>query len=598
MAAVAAVVSLALEFGFETLPVPFSGLIITQCAAVVLYAASRIWSVAIASNRRKAVRLLRFDGVLLAAALTYLAGFAALSGERLLEAGKLCVAVLQGVLIVRLALVAVRWNLLVAQSRLHPTRLMTLTFLVLIVTGTIALALPRATQPHVREAPGYSLPRHVLNCVFTATSATCVTGLTVYDTGTDLTIYGQVVILVLIQIGGLGIMIFGTVFGLLAGRQMSLRQSLILQDAISYRTIGEMRKMITFIVLATFLTEAIGAVVLYPMWQGVDTAGERAFASVFHAVSAFCNAGFALQSDSLMAYSRAWQVYGCVMPLIVVGGIGFPVLYDLWQWARRGVRRAIVRRTQTAATGAKPRRHRPSVHTKLVLTMTVVLILASTIGFFALDLVHHARAAETVATAGGEQEPVADSRTVPGRLLDALFLSVTCRTAGFNTIAMDVDSMPAAGHLLACVLMFIGGAPASTAGGIKCVTLGVLLLGVWATLRGRANVEAFGRTIPESTVRRAGVILIVMTSLIAVGVMLLVTTDGVSVREALFETVSACGTTGLTTGLTPRLTTAGRAIIMAAMFAGRIGPLAVLIALAGGVRPSRYEYPTEDVGIG
>jgi trk system potassium uptake protein TrkH len=185
-----------------------------------------------------------------------------------------------------------------------------------------------------------------------------------------------------------------------------------------------------------------------------------------------------------------------------------------------------------------------------------------------------------------------------GRILDAFFLSVTCRTAGFNTVQMDDHSLSPESHTLAALLMFIGGSPASTAGGVKTVGLAVLCLGVLATMRGRRNVEAFGRTIPEMIIRRAAAIAFVMVLLVGLAAILLMYTESVSMREAVFESVSACGTVGLSTGLTPDLTVAGRLVIIAAMFAGRLGPLTLLIALAGPSAQPRYEYPAEQVTIG
>jgi trk system potassium uptake protein TrkH len=233
---------------------------------------------------------------------------------------------------------------------------------------------------------------------------------------------------------------------------------------------------------------------------------------------------------------------------------------------------------------------RLTLHTKLVLITSSVLILGGTLGFFVL---------ESFEPRGTAAVPNAmASASIPGRLLDALFHSVTCRTAGFNTVPTTAEALSPASHFLSSILMFIGGSPASTAGGIKTIGLAVLLLGVWATLRGRKNVEALGRTIPDSTTRRAAVVVILMSALVSVVTLLLCFTEPVSLRAAWFEAVSACGTVGLSTGLTPDLTPVGRLIIMAAMFAGRLGPLTVLIALAGHRPTSSYEYPTEQVGIG
>lgn len=587
--AAAAVVSLALEFGFYVPPVPVTALVVTQIGAVAVYVLSRLHGIWVAGNRRAYLRSCWFDGLLILSAGAFLLIEIERVDRHVLRASTLYVAALQVVLLIRVAVAAARLNLSLSQSRLHPTRVLAITFVSLIVLGGLALSLPKATSVALHGAPDFSVPHHILNSLFTATSATCVTGLVVYDTGVDYTRTGQVIILLLIQAGGLGIMIFGSVFGMLAGRQLSLKQSLVLQDALSYRTLGQLRTMILFIVLFTVTAETVGALLLYPMWHELPSAGDRWFHSVFHAVSAFCNAGFALQSDSLIGYNRSWQVYGCFMPLIVLGGLGFPVLHDLWRGAV-----AFVRRHLAAAPGvsfeAMPMRSRFTLHTKLVLITTAVLIVVPTIMFYLF---------ETFGTGRGTVEPeTLASGTAAGRVLDALFYAVTCRTAGFNTISMTREALSPASHMLGAILMFIGGSPASTAGGVKTVALAVLLLGVWGTLRGRPSVEALGRTIPDTVVRRAAVVVTVMVGVVSIVTLLLCFTEHISLRESMFESVSACGTVGLSTGLTPELTTGGRVVIMAAMFAGRLGPLTVLIALAGQKGASRYEYPAEQVGIG
>ncbi len=608
VSAAAALVSLTLEFGFDEPPLPISLLIATQLTAVAVYVFSRAYDVLTAADRPAALRACWLDGLLLVAA----AGFLAVKLERsttpVLKVSALYVSAMQAVLLVRLSIAGVRLHLMLSQTRLQPTRVMAITFLSLIVLGGIALSLPRATQRSLRDRDDFSTPRHLLNGFFTATSATCVTGLVVYDTGSDFTLFGQIVILTLIQAGGLGIMIFGSAFGMLAGRQLSLKQSLVLQDAISYRTLGQLRTMVVFIVILTFVAEGVGALLIYPMWQGNAPAGMRMFHSVFHSISAFCNAGFALQPDSLVPYRRTWQVYGCIMPLIVLGGLGFPVLHDLWRGLRSTIRRLGSQKVDVAMEHPGGPRHRFTLHTKIVLITTVLLVLVPTLCFVLFESFStvpdpppepRALARADVQIQGPTSARVMMSEaSLPQRFLDSFFYAVTCRTAGFNTVSTDVHSMSPASHLLAGILMFIGGSPASTAGGVKTVALAVLLIGVWSTLRGRTKVEALGRTIPDTIVRRAAVIVIVMFGAISAVTLLICVTEQVSLREALFETVSACGTVGLSTGLTPDLTLGGRVIIMVAMFAGRLGPLTVLIALAGRTRAVQYEYPTEQVGIG
>jgi trk system potassium uptake protein TrkH len=590
-----ALISLALEFGFIEPPLPLWLLISVQAAAVILYVFSRGYEFARSSQRLKALRAFWFDLLLLAAALLVLVLLEADQSTRpVLKVSALYIAAMQILLVTRLAIEAVRLNLSLSQRRIHPARLMVLTFGGLILAGAMALALPRSVQPHVYEAADFHVGRHLVNCLFTSVSATCVTGLIVYDTGSDFTPVGQSVILILIQLGGLGIMVFGGLFGMLAGRQLSLRHSLAMQDTLGHQTLGDVQRMVWFIVASTFVVEAIGAAMLFPMWRDVDTPGLCLFHSVFHAISAFCNAGFALRSDSLTDYHRAWQVYLVVIPLITMGGLGFPVVTDLWLGMKVGLRRLITRMTGGSRFHAPRIRHRFSLHTKIVLTTSLALVFLGTVGFVLLE----SRPGPMGQVGKGPSSTVMREASWGGRMLDALFLSVTCRTAGFNTVQMDVDSLSPESHTLAALLMFIGGSPASTAGGVKTVGLAVLCLGVLATMRGRRNVEVFGRTVPEMIIRRAAAIAFVMGLLVGLAAILLMYTESVSMREAVFESVSACGTVGLSTGLTPHLTVAGRLVIIAAMFAGRLGPLTLLIALAGPGAQPRYEYPAEQVTMG
>jgi trk system potassium uptake protein TrkH len=627
IAATLAAAALILELGFRVSPLPHWVLLLAQLPVVSLYVAGRFWEKRRTPQDRNVRRWLRVDALLMLGAL----GFVVIRyrGEQhpLLTIATAYVTAAEVVLAIRLSLSALRLNLALSRTQLPPTRVVALTFFALILLGTGALMLPRACAPELLARPGFQWLDHLLNCAFTATSATCVTGLIVYDTGTDFTVFGQVVILLLIQFGGLGIMTFGAIFGLLTKEQLSLRQSLVLQDAMSHPTLGQLGAMMRFIIGFTLIAELIGAVGMYPMWAHLDSFWDRCFHCVFHSVSAFCNAGFALQTDSLVSYSGTWQVYGLFVPLITLGGLGFPVLHEVWQWGRSRLVRERRRLPGISLTSLPPRPYRFSVHTKLVLLTSLVLVVVPTLGFFVLQRARMAASPAVVARAQtvGEMElpgesdgeastgaiagealadPSSMSAPPPGaqaagqQLLDALFLSITCRTAGFNTVDMGPDAMSPPTHLLATILMFIGGSPASTAGGIKTVGVAVLLLGVVATLRGRPQVEVFGRTIPETLVQRAAVIIFVMAVLTSVTTMALCYTEHVSLRVALFEAVSAGGTVGLSAGLTPSLTVAGRVIIMLTMFAGRLGPLTLLLALAGRRPPGRYSYPEEQVGIG
>jgi trk system potassium uptake protein TrkH len=486
--------------------------------------------------------------------------------------------------------------------------IMVTSFGALILIGGVLLSLPKSMSPELRDETGVYEAQRVLNCFFTSTSAACVTGLVVYDTGADFSRFGQCVILGLIQIGGLGIMIFGTLFGVLAGRNMSLRHSLTLQDSISHETIGHLRRTVRFILIITFGCELVGAVLLFPMWPAeAMSLEERLFASGFHAISAFCNAGFALQADSLVGYATAWPVYISIMPLIVVGGLGFPVLSDILGW----IRHKVSNRTGPMAwlipgDGPKRRRGRPyrfSLHSKIVLASTALLIVLPVPFLVLFETAPEWRSRGQIeesrlrAESEGSQATMID-QPIGKRLLGAVFQSVTTRTAGFNTVNLDTSSMSPASRFLMCLLMFIGGSPGSTAGGVKTAAFSVLFLGVVSTLKHRQNVECAGRTIPLTVLRKASVVVVVMFLVVSLTALALCYTESVGLPEVLFESVSACGTVGLSTGLTGRLTVAGRIIIMAAMFAGRLGPLTLLVALAGREQSARYEYPEEQPIIG
>lgn len=589
--AAAALVSLALEFGFDQPPLPQSALVATQIAAAGAYLLLRTVELLKAPSRAAALRGMWLDIGLLLVVLVYpfiQFEFAADASGPVLKLSALYIAVMQAALAVRLTIEAVRLNLVISRSGLHPSRFMVITFLGLIIAGTLALALPRATTERVESAPGFSIPRHLLNCAFTATSAVCVTGLTVYDTERDFTRFGQWIILLLMQAGGLGIMVSGSLLSVLAQRQLSLRQSLAIQDVFSYRTLGRIRDMVVFIVVFTVVIECYGTIALYPMFDHIEDTWIRLFYSVFHAVSAFCNAGFSLEGDNLVSYRFALPVYTAVMPLIVLGGLGFPVLYDLWLGMATTVRRRLALRR-----GLRPvRRHRLALHSRLVLIVSALLILAGTGGIFLCESLGRADVAVDPAA------PTMRWAWWGQRLLDSLFLSISSRTAGFNTVLMSPQDMTPGAHMVCALLMFVGGSPASTAGGVKTVTIAVITMGVLATVRGRNHVEAFGRQLPDNTVRRSAVIILAMFGLQSVVILALAVSETATLAEVMFESVSACNTVGLSKGITPELTSPGRVVIMIAMFAGRLGPLTMLIALAGRAQPARYEYPSEDVGIG
>ncbi len=594
--AVAAGLCVAIEYGFEpeARPLPLRLLVGVQVAAVLLFVARSLFGLAVARRPLDYLRTHRLQWIVIA-----LGAIALLIGSELTQRPTtLYIVTVQVVLLVELLYHLSLVNVFLARH--HPARLMVGSFVAAIVIGTLLLSLPRASRPH-RIGQSVSTPRHVLNCAFTAVSATCVTGLIVYDTPTEFTLFGQVVILVLMQIGGLGIMIFAAVFGLLLRRRMTLGETVMLQGVLSrQQAAGQIARVLTFVVVLTFVIEAIGTAMLYPMWDAdVGPAWRRLFHSVFHAVSAFCNAGFSLQTESLVPYSGAWQVYGVMMTLIVLGGLGFPVLGDLIETALARFT-AYMRRGHPAAFST--RADRLSLNTKIVLATTVLLIVvgAGLLYFFETPSAVNARYPSDLREPLQPKPPLLAGETWPKRALGALFQSVTTRTAGFNTVPTTTSALSPASHFLMILLMFIGGSPGSTAGGIKTTTLAMVLLASYATLRRRADTEVSGRRVPPELIARAGAVLVLMFGLVAVTTLLLTFSDGENARflELLFEAVSACGTVGLSCGITSELTAFGRVVIMGAMFVGRLGPLTLFIALAGRQQTARYRYPEETLLIG
>jgi trk system potassium uptake protein TrkH len=428
-------------------------------------------------------------------------------------------------------------------------------------------------------------PLSFVDALFTATSATCVTGLIVKNTGKDFSLMGQLVILTLIQLGGLGIVIFGAVFALLLGQALSLRESAAMQDLLSAQTLVQIATIIGFIFAGTICIEAIGAVSMFRMWTivpgRVSNISEQWFFSIFHSISAFCNAGFCLASDSLIGYNKSWEVYGIVCPLIILGGLGFGVLYNLFSVAFDRIRRFIKKLCNPQKTISMQIPQRIQLQTKIVLTVSLVLILA---GAAAIRLFENV-------TGGAGQEN--------NSIAAAFFQSITARTAGFNTI--NISSMSVSSKFILIILMFIGGSPGSTAGGIKTVTFAVVVMAAYATLRKRNEVELFKRSVRMVIVGRAITItLLFLVMLFGVSLALSITekSGGFTMSDIIFETGSALGTVGLSTGITPSLTTAGKLLIIATMLIGRLGPLTLLASLAFNLKPARYSYPEEAIVVG
>jgi trk system potassium uptake protein TrkH len=476
-------------------------------------------------------------------------------------------------LVLQVVVKVCRTTVALAASGKNPTRMLIISFAVLIFSGTGILMLPKSA---VNGRVGF------VDALFTATSATCVTGLIVKDTGSDFSIMGQLTILSLIQLGGLGIVIFGAVFALLLGQALGIRESAAMQDILSEQMLGRISRMIAFIFVTTVLVEAVGAISMFGMWddvpRSVGSVERQWYCSIFHSISAFCNAGFGLFSDSMVGYNRCWPVYVVMCPLIILGGLGFGVLYDLGSVAA-GRAAAVLKRVFGAPTlFAGGIAKKMQLQSRIVLMATLMLIVSGMLAILIFERF----------TGGG----VWDWR-------GAFFQSVTARTAGFNTV--EISRMAASNKLVLILLMFIGGAPGGTAGGIKTTTLAVIIMAAMATLKKRGEVQVFKRSVGLLIIRRAiTVTLLFIIVLFVAGFTLMITENrsGFTLMDIMFETASALGTVGLTTGITAALTTAGKLIIIVVMFVGRVGPLTLLASMTFSFRPARFSYPEEVVIVG
>ncbi|HSK72291.1 MAG TPA: TrkH family potassium uptake protein [Pyrinomonadaceae bacterium] len=465
----------------------------------------------------------------------------------------------------------------------QPAQLVVLSFASVIVLGTILLSLPISTQS--REG------LRIIDAFFTAVSATCVTGLIVVDTGTVFSAFGQIVILTCIQIGGLGLMTFTTVFLVFTGRRLAIADSIAIQESFTQTPTGKLKTLVKYIILASFTIEAIGAFLLtiHWYWSGrFASLGETVYHAVFHSVSAFCNAGFALYADSLMGFQSDTPTILIMSTLIIVGGLGFLVGLDVKEyvqmrlfyrfWAQR-----VKERVDTIRSVP-----RLSLHTKLVLITTFALLVIGTVSYFIL-----------------ERRELFAEMSLGIAWLNAFFCSVTARTAGFN--AIDFAGMGASGLLCTMVLMFIGASPGSTGGGVKTSTFGLLVAYSLTRWRGFINLNIFNRTIAPESIDKAGAVVVSAIALIILAGSFLMASETLRLQpEAshtafvgiIFETISAFATVGLSLGQTPLLTDPGKLMISVVMFIGRTGPLTLALAISRRRRRTQFRYAEENVMIG
>ena len=436
--------------------------------------------------------------------------------------------------------------------RFSYTQSIAIGFLIMILVGAFLLSLP------ISSKEGEWTP--FVDSLFTSTSATCVTGLVVYDTYTHWSLFGQLVLFVLIQIGGLGFITIMCLFSILARKHVSLHQRKIIMQAAGHIQLGGVMTLVRQLLIGTFLLEGIGAVLLairfcpqMGFWEGLYNA-------IFHSVSVFCGAGFDLmgkyqQFSSFTLFQSDYMVQGVMIVLIVLSGVGFFVWTDILNH------------------GLNVKRY--ALHTKLVLLVTTVLILFGWGAFFLLE--YNGALAEL---------------SLPDKIMAALFQSVTTRTAGINTIDQGVMT---GGIVLSVVLMAIGGSPGSTAGGMKTTTVLITLLSAIATISGKKSVTIFKKRIGDETIKQASAILSVYLVLILTATILLVAIEPVTMADAVFEVTSALGTVGLSTGITPTLSSASKIILMLLMYAGRVGGYTfVLIFATEKARPD-VERPVEKV---
>ncbi len=441
--------------------------------------------------------------------------------------------------------------------RLKPAQILVIGFLAIIFIGGVLLNLPIASQSG--KSVGF------IDAMFTATSAVCVTGLAVVDTGTHWSLFGKSVILTLIQVGGLGFMTMATMMAIVLGKKISLKERLIIQEALNQNSLSGLVRFSKHIVILTFIVEGLGA--LFLSFRFIPQFGwSTGIAySIFHSISAFCNAGFDLIGNGrgLTPYVSDPIVSLVIIFLIIIGGIGFSVVTDLI---------------------TKKRWNKFFFHTKMVLLITTGLLVLGFVGFTVLEW---------------SNPDTLGSLTTGNKLLAGFFQSTTTRTAGFNTV--DFGSMTTASKILTIMLMFIGGSPASTAGGIKTTTFGIIMVTVISVIRGKEETEFFKRRISWNIVNRAitlaiiGILLVISTSMI-----ISITDSQFQFMDLFFEAVSAFGTVGLSLGITSQLSTFAKLLIMFLMFAGRVGILTIAFALAHKQNKtvSDIRYPQGKIMIG
>ncbi|MBQ8796343.1 MAG: Trk family potassium uptake protein [Clostridia bacterium] len=436
------------------------------------------------------------------------------------------------------------------------TKVITIGFALLILLGTFLLMLPISSRS--REWTSFT------NALFTSTSATCVTGLVVYDTFSYWSIFGQLTLITLIQIGGLGFMTIITMFSFLLKRRIGLRERRLLMESAGSTELRGVLRMIRKILYGTFITEAVGALLLSVRFVPKMGLLRGIYNAVFHSVSAFCNAGFDLMGryepfSSLTLFYDDIYVNLIICGLIIIGGVGFIVWNDIFNF-RHNV-------------------HKYSLHSKIVLVTTGVLLLVGTVLFYVF-----------------ERDGVLASMPEHKRWLVSFFQSVTSRTAGFNTA--DLSGISHSTLVIFCILMFIGGSPGSTAGGVKTTTFAILVFSAVASARRSNYITVFKKRLEEKTARQASAVVVTYVLALAAAIMVMCAVEPFSLTSIVFEAVSAMGTVGVTMGITSELSVVSRYIVIILMYAGRIGGLTLMLTLAEKRKQVAVKRPAEQVLIG
>jgi len=451
-----------------------------------------------------------------------------------------------------------RFNQNILQLKIQPSRLFILSFLVTILVGSLLLMLPAAT---VYENISF------IDAFFTSTSAVCVTGLITQDTATYFTTFGQVVIMLLFQIGGLGLMTFTTFFALFLSGGLGIKERILLHDILDEDNIGQITKVLSFLTISTFLLEAIGAAILFlSIHTQVPNLSNAIFISVFHSISAFCNAGFSIFSlnlmDGLVIGNHVFTL--TIAFLIILGGLGFPTILALWT-------RFFRKRTNSF-------RKKSSIQTKMVIFSTLGLLVFGTIWMYTFELNN------TMNNLGFFE-----------KLSASFFQSVTTRTAGFNTL--DFAQMGIPTILMVLFLMFVGASPGGTGGGIRTTTFAIMYFGTISILKNQKDAHFGNRTIPKEIIVKAFIKTFFSIAIISAGIIMLTITEDKDLLDIMFESFSAFGTVGLSRGITGDLTVYGKLIISLLMFIGRVGPLAFIYSILKPVEQPNYDLPYENISI-